>query len=222
MESVFKYSFFAISWLLFAGTPTSCGETDAEKDKGATPVIKYARICEPDAADSLVTSATLGTRLCFIGDNLGDVRQVWFNDQKAKLDPAMVSSHSIIIEIPDDIPGEVTNSVRFITSTNNMTDYPFNVLVPAPRVSSINIENARPGDIVTINGDYFVDDPNVPLKVTFPGSIHAEIKRISRESIDVVVPECIDKGPVTVTSIYGDGESASRYPTTRVSAHLRI
>ena len=37
-------------------------------------------------------------RLAFVGDNLGDVQQVWFNDQKAKLNPTMVTSHTIIVD----------------------------------------------------------------------------------------------------------------------------
>ena len=121
LKNNIRYSFVALSGLLLAGGMMSCSETDADKDKGATPVIKYARMCDIETADSLVVSASLGTRLAFVGDNLGDVQQIWFNDQKAKLNPTMVTSHTIIVDIPNVIPGEVTNkgSIHHIVRHNH-------------------------------------------------------------------------------------------------------
>lgn len=215
MKNKFRYSFVALSGILLAGGMMSCSETDAEKDKGATPIIKYARMCDVETADSLVVSAALGTRLAFVGDNLGDVQQIWFNDQKAKLNPTMVTSHTIIVDIPNNIPGEVTNIARFITSGGISVDYPFNVSVPAPRIDAMTCEYAAPGSIVTLTGAYFADDPNVPLTVTFPGDIPATIRNISQEALEVEVPEGAAEGPVTVTSIYGAGESSFHYLDTR-------
>ncbi|MDE6144527.1 MAG: hypothetical protein K2F94_10715, partial [Muribaculaceae bacterium] len=101
MNNRLKYTFAAMAGIVAAGTMVSCSETYAEQDKGATPVIKYARTCNINQADSLVASASLGAHLCFVGDNLGDVQQVWFNDQKAKLNPTMVTSNTIIVDIPN-------------------------------------------------------------------------------------------------------------------------
>lgn len=116
MKSISRYTYPAFSLLLLGGFLASCSETEGEKDKGAVPVIKYARVCDAEKADSLIVSASLGSRLCFVGDHLGDVQQIWFNDQKAKLNPTMVTSHTIIVDIPNNIPGEVNNKARFITS----------------------------------------------------------------------------------------------------------
>lgn len=199
-----------------ACTFASCSdETDAEKDKGSTPVIKYARVCDISAADSLIVKASLGAHLAFVGDNLGDVQQVWFNDQKAKLNPNMVTGHTIIVDIPNNIPGEVTNIARFITSTGIEVQYPFTVVVPAPRIDNMSCEYAKAGDVVTISGAYFADDPNVPLTVTFPGGIPANIKNLKQEALEVEVPEGAAEGPVTVTSVYGATESSFRYLDTR-------
>lgn len=194
---------------------SSCSESDAEKDKGATPIIKYARLCDAEKADSLIVSASLGSRLCFVGNNLGDVQQVWFNDQKAKLNPTMVTSHTIIVDIPNNIPGEVTNIAKFVTSSGNFVDYPFSVSVPAPRIDKMSCEYAHAGDIVTITGAYFADDPNVPLKVIFPGDVTADIRNLSQETLQVVVPEGTEEGQITVSSIYGDGKSSFHYLDTR-------
>lgn len=214
MTSVSKYTFLLLS-ALAAGSLASCNETDAEKERGETPVIKYARLCDAEKADSLIASAALGTRLCFVGDNLADVQQIWFNDQKSKLNPTMVTSHTIIVDIPNNIPGEVNNTARFITSTGVTVDYPFNVSVPAPRVDAMSCEYAAAGEIVTIKGAYFADDPNVPLTVSFEGADEAVIRKITQDELEVEVPEGAVEGPVTVTSIYGAGASSFHYLDTR-------
>lgn len=213
MKNNIRYTLAAIAGIMAAGVLSSCEETYAEKDKGATPEIKYARTCNIEQADSLVTSASLGAHLCFVGNNLGDVQQVWFNDQKAKLNPTMVTSNTIIVDIPNVIPGEVTNMARFITSTGKETQFPFEVSVPAPRIESMSCEYAHAGDVVTIDGAYFADDPNVPLTVSF-GDIPARIRSISQERLSVEVPEGAVEAPIVVTSIYGEGKSSFKYMDT--------
>lgn len=213
MKNKLIYTFTALAGMAAAGMMVSCNETYAEQDKGATPVIKYARTCNINEADSLVASASLGAHLCFVGDNLGDVQQVWFNDQKAKLNPTMVTSNTIIVDIPNVIPGEVTNIARFITSTGIETQYPFEVSVPAPRIDKMSCEYAPAGDVVTLEGAYFADDPNVPIQVSF-GSVPAQIKSITQNSLSVVVPEGAGEDPIVVTSIYGEGKSSFKYKDT--------
>ena len=213
MKKATKYIVLAAFAAAVGASMTSCSETDAEKDKGATPVIKYARPVDFDKSDLLLVAAPLGARVVFVGEGLGDVQQVWFNDQKARLNPTMVTSHTVIVDIPNLIPGEVTNIAKFITSDNITTEYPFNVLVPAPRVNSMSCEYAKAGDIVTIDGAYFADDPNVPLTVSF-GDVPATIKSISQSQLEVEVPAGATEAPVIVTSIYGSGESSFHYLDT--------
>ena len=155
MNKIIKIGMLSIGALVLGGALSSCEQTDAEHDKGKTPVIKYARSCDIDKSDSLLVSASLGARVCFVGDNMGDVQQVWFNDQKAKLNPNMVTSHTIIVDIPNNLPGEVTNIARFITSKGTAVDYEFNVFVPAPRIDDVSCEYARAGEEMVINGAYF-------------------------------------------------------------------
>lgn len=214
MTSVSKYTIILLSSIAF-GAFASCSESPAEKDRGETPVIKYARLCDIEKSDSLIDGAALGTRLCFVGDNLADVQQIWFNDQKSKLNPTMVTSHTIIVDIPNNIPGEVNNTARFITSTGVTVDYPFKVSVPAPRVDAMSCEYAAAGDVVTISGAYFADDPNVPLSVSFDGAGEAVIRKISQNELEIEIPEGATEGPVKVTSIYGTGSSQFHYLDTR-------
>ena len=214
MKKTTKYIALAAFAAAIGASMTSCSETDAEKDKDATPVIKYARPVDFDKSDSLLVAAPLGARVVFVGEGLGDVQQVWFNDQKARLNPTMVTSHTVIVDIPNLIPCEVTNIAKFITSGGTTLEYPFNVLVPAPRVTSMSCEYAKAGDVVTIDGAYFADDPNVPLTVSF-GNVPATIRSISQSQLEVEVPAGATEAPVVVTSIYGSGESNFHYLDTR-------
>lgn len=214
MNKIFKYTLLSMGILTMAGALSSCEQTDAERDAGAKPVIKYARSCNIDKSDSLIVSAPLGAHICFVGDKLGDVQQVWFNDQKAKLNPNMVTSHTIIVDVPNVIPGEVTNIAKFITSDGTTTEYEFNVFVPAPRIETMSCEYAKAGEVVTINGAYFADDPNVPLTVMFPGDKQAEIRNLTQSSVEVTVPEGTFEGPIEISSIYGTGKSTFNYLDT--------
>lgn len=214
MKGIFKYSLLVACAAMGAGFAACSDDTPAEQDKGATPVVKYVRPADAATADSLLTSASLGAKVVFVGDNLGDVQQVWFNDQKAKLNPTMVTSHTIICDIPNNIPGEVTGKARLITSTGIEVEYPFAVTVPAPRVNKVDCEYVHAGDLMTIDGAYFADDPNVPLTVTVAG-VPAVIKELTEQQLVIEVPEGAQEGTIVVTSIYGKGESGFHYMDTR-------
>ncbi|MDE6160930.1 MAG: hypothetical protein K2F77_04660 [Muribaculaceae bacterium] len=214
MKNIFKYTLLAAGCAVAILSTACTEETYAEQDKGATPVVKYVRPCDINLSDSLLTGASLGQQIAFVGDNLGDVQQVWFNDKKALLSPNLVTSHTIIVNVPNAIPGEVTGQARLITSTGIEVSYPFDVTVPAPRVEKMDCEYAHAGDVVTIEGAYFADDPNVPLTVAI-GGVQAEIRTLAQDKLEVVVPEGASEGPVVVTSIYGKGESGFNYMDTR-------
>lgn len=211
MKKSIKYIAFS---LLAVASLSACSETDAEKDKGSVPVVKYARVCDPAKSDSLIVAASLGSKIAFVGDNLGDVQQIWFNDQKALLNPVMVTSNSIIVDVPNVIPKEVTNIARFITSTGITTETPFTVTVPAPRIDKMDCEYTLPGERTVLSGAYFADDAAVPLTVKF-GDIEASIVEFDQNSVTVVVPDGATEGPITIETIYGKGKSRFNYADTR-------
>lgn len=211
------FNIFAIA-ALAAGTFAlgSCSEdTPAEKDAGKTPVIKYARVCNPEYSDSLIVQASLGSKIAFVGDNLGDVRKIWFNDVQASLNPNYVTSNVIIVDIPNVIASEVTDIVKFVTSSGIETEYPFHVVVPGPQILTADCEWAKEGDNMVLTGAYFVDDPNVPLTCTFPGGLEAKIVSFTANELTVTVPEGAVEGPIKVETIYGANESSFYYKDTR-------
>lgn len=189
----------ALMSVLGIGGLASCDQTDAERDKGATPKVEYVRITNPNAADSLVVEAMMGQQIVLMGSNLGAVEELWFNDVKALLNPTLITSYSIIVDVPSVIPTEVTNTITLITSSGNKATFPFGVRVPNPLIRDISCEYARPGDVIEITGNYFIEP-----SVFFTGADDAaEIVAFNQTSMSVVVPQGTVEGPISVQSIYG-------------------
>lgn len=187
---------------------SSCDDDDATDGAGAVPEVRYVRITDPAKSDSLVTHAFMGSTVALMGENLGEVVEVWFNDQSAILNTSFITHTTIIVTIPNTIPETVTNEIRLVTRSQVEGTHPFGVDVPAPFVSSMLCEYVPDGGEAVIRGNYFLDDPNIPLQVFFPGNLEAEVKSISIDEIVVTVPEGAGVGPVSVKSLYGSTRSS--------------
>lgn len=179
------------------------------KESGAAiPVINYIRITDAAKSDSLVTHAFMGSSIAIIGNNLQDVDEIWFNNQKAFVNFSFVTSTSIIVTVPNVIPSKVTNLLLMINS--NKTDtlkYPFGVDVPAPFLSGMLCEYVEDGGTAVIQGNFFLDNPAIPLKVFFPGNLEGTIQTISLNEIKVIVPQGAGVGTIQVKSLYGSTSS---------------
>jgi hypothetical protein len=184
---------------------------------GGKPTISYIRPAKASASDSLLVQAYPQANLCIVGSNLTSIKQIWFNDKRAILNTSFITDNTLIVQVPSDIPDVVSDKIYLITSDNDTLTYDFHVVIPAPNVTQMSCEYAKPGSLATIYGSYFIDDPNVPLTVTFPDGKVAEIKEIneSRSTISILVPECTTEGQITVKSVYGTSKSSFRYLDSR-------
>lgn len=216
MKKFLKYILVAPAAIMTMAL-TGCSDNDADKDKGKDPKVEYFRYTNPGSAP--ITEAYLGEKIAICGSDLGDVQQVWFNDQKAQLNPAYITSEAIIVEIPNAISENVTNTVKLVTSQGNSATVDFYTMVPDPIVTSMSCEWAKPGDVVDIIGDYFVTDSEYPIQITFPGGAtvaQEDILEFSRTKMTVKVPQGADQeGRPTVTTRYGEGLSAFVYRDSR-------
>ena len=193
---------------LFTGILSQACERD-ESGGGAIPVVSYVRITDPLKSDSLVTHAFMGSTIAIIGENLQDVDEIWFNDQKAFVNFSFVTGTSIIVTVPNVIPAKVTNLLLLINA--NKTDtlkYPFGVDVPAPFLSALLCEYVADGETAVIQGNFFINDPGSPLKVFFPGNLEGTVQSVSLNEVKVTVPQGAGVGPIQVKSIYGSTRSA--------------
>ena len=117
-------------------TLTSCkDEPDKFEPTDGYPTIKYIRCMSSevhrwdDSADTqytdglLVTSASPGSTLAIIGDNLRSIYEIWFNDQKAALNQSTLTDNSLFVTIPGKVPGKVTDKIYFVTTSRDTVEY---------------------------------------------------------------------------------------------------
>ena len=179
-----------------------------DNDEQPAPEIMYIRKTDPAKSDSLVAHAFMGDNIAIIGNNLGNVDEIWFNDQRAALNPNLVTETSIIVQVPEVIPSEVTNQMTLINSDKvNKLIYSFGVDVPAPLVDRLVCEYVAEGETAVVKGNYFVDDPASPLTVLFPGNIAGTIESSTINEIRVTVPAGTGPGQIQVKSLYGTTRS---------------
>ena len=209
-----------INWALlaigFVSLFSSCAdEPDKFELTGGKPSINYIRLQDAASKDSLLVEAFTATPICIVGENLTSIKEMYFNDVKATLNTSYITKNTMLLTIPKDIPGSNTGKIYMVTSDADTVTYDFKVLVPAPVVTAMKNEWAKIGEDAVITGQYFVDDPNQPLSVTFTGISNStsikvpteNIKSISASQIVFKVPEGVQEGQVEVTSIYGTAKN---------------
>jgi len=181
---------------------------DKDDSGGGMPEVMYVRMTDAAKSDSLVTHAFMGSTVAIIGQNLQDVDEIWFNDQKAFVNFSFVTGTSIIVTIPNVIPAKVNNLMLLINSNKIDTlKYPFGVDVPPPFLSGMLCEYVDDGETAVIQGNFFINDPGSPLKVFFPGNLEGTVQSVSLNKVEVVVPQGAGVGPIQVKSIYGSTRS---------------
>ncbi len=222
MKKYMNWSVLALGALSLGMAITSCeDEPNKFELTGGKPTIKYIRPQDVTAKDSLLTSAYTSQGICIVGENLTSIREMYFNDVKAVLNTSYITSNTMLVTVPKDIPANNTGKIYMVTNDRDTVDYDFKVLVPAPSVASMKNEWAGIGKTAVINGQYFVNDPNQPLTITFTGidnSINVkatDIKNVTQSAVTFTVPEGAEEGLIEVETIYGKGVSKFYYHDSR-------
>lgn len=197
----FKYLILLFIPALVLGVVVSCKKIDENVNNG-DPIIRYIRSTDPALSDSLLTGTFMGSLIAIVGDNLGGTEQIWFNDQKANINPAYVTNKSILVSVPSNVPSEVTDKMRLVFSNGTELAYDFKVNVPAPQLTGIKCEYVPDGEIVTLTGDFFFEP-----KVVFPNDLQGEIVAFTKTAIDVRVPAGTGPGQIAVKTNFGTSKS---------------
>lgn len=199
MKSINK-SFLTLL-MLFAAVSifTSCKKDSS----GEKPVVNYVRITNPQSSDSLLAGAGQGQLIAIVGSNLQDAREVWFNDQQARLTPTYISSTSILASVPSVIPDSISNMLTIIFKNGYKLEYPFEVQISKPYLSSMKCEFVNEGDVATILGNYFY----APVTITFTGGATAEIVSLEDDQVQFTVPAGAQSGPITIKTNFGETKS---------------
>jgi len=210
-------SLFIACMTIIGFTFQACNDNpDKYEIADGVPEVYYVRIPSPVSADSLLEKAYMDNTICLVGNNLRSVREMWFNNVKAILNSSFITDNTLLVTVPKTIPTVVTNKIYMITNANDTIKYDFGVQVPSPSVSSISCEYTHDGDLATLYGDYFIDDPNVPLTITMAGNVQVtKIKSIEKTKVVFEIPAGSQKGYVNVKSIYGTGRSHFQFRDDR-------
>lgn len=185
---------FLLIAVIMTGILTNCSD-----DSMDTPVIKYIRVTDPLASDSLLETASQGQMIAIMGENLQSTEQIWFNDQPAVLNAAFISNHSIIVSVPSQIPLEITNKLKLVFANGETLIYDFTVDISKPRIDRIKNEYVKEGEIATFYGDFFYE----PIVVTFAGGLVANLYKVEDQTLMVEVPVGVEPGPVTISTNFG-------------------
>ncbi|SEW56331.1 glycan-binding surface protein [Chitinophaga arvensicola] len=178
---------------------SSCTKKDSLPNNGE-PSITYVRVTDPLAADSLLVEAGQGILIAIVGVNLGDAKEIWFNDQKASLTLPYITATTILVSVPSQIPTEVDNKLKIIFGNGKKLEYNFPVKISKPLVTRMDCEYVASGDIATINGDFFY----APVTVTFNGGAAGEIVEVKDKQVKVRVPAGAQPGQITVKTNFGE------------------
>lgn len=217
MKKFLKNTYFIIALLFAAGTVfLSCEDDD--NASGGSPTIRYIRITDPASSDSLINSAFLGNLIAIVGENLGAVRKLYFNDQEALLTSTFITNENILVRVPNQAPSEITNKMKLVFRDGSELLYDFVVSIPPPTVTSMDLEYVPTGETAVINGFYFFDP--VPVQVFFTSAdgedvVEGEVISTQENRLEVVVPEGAGPGPITVKTNFGTASSTFYFRDNR-------
>jgi hypothetical protein len=194
---------------------TSCSDKDEFGD--GEPKVHYVRVTNPEKSDSLLVSAYMGNLVAIIGENLGKTTELWFNDKKAVLNPNYVTNKSIIVNVPNSVPINITDEIKFVLKDGKEYKYNFVVSVPAPIIDKLNNEYAQVGEEAIISGNYFY----APLEVVFQGGAKGTVVSVKETEVKVIIPEGAQRGPIEVRTNFGKATTkAHLYDNRNIFASL--
>jgi hypothetical protein len=206
MKAVKYILFIVIIIIAVVFLSVSCKKEDTK----GTPVIDYIRVTNPDQADSLLVQASMGSLVVIIGENLGDVIEVWFNDLQADITPPYITDNSILVNVPSVPPGEINNRITLVTNNGTTYQYDFRVVIPPPVITSAVCEYVPDGGTFILNGN-FLFDPHV----IFPGGLEGEVISSTQTQVQVKVPAGATSGPVIVNTLFGTATSRFHFRDQR-------
>lgn len=201
MKSVLKHITLLILPAMIIGV-LGCSKDD-DKPNNGTPAVHYIRSTDPALSDSLLVGSFMGSLIAIVGENLGNTKALWFNDQQATLNPTYITDKTILVNVPSTVPTVVTDKMRFVFGDGSELLYDFKVNVPAPLVDGIKCEYVPDGGVAVLKGDFFFE----PMKVIFPGDVEGQIVSLSKTEVQVTVPAGAGSGPITVQTNFGKAKS---------------
>ncbi len=180
---------------------------DAFELADGVPTVHYVRYADRDV---LIEQAYMSEVVCFVGENLCSVRELFFNDQKAVLNTSFITENTLVAAVPGNLPAVKTDKVYMITKGQDTVAVDFKVMLPAPQLKSMSCEFQQPGTDVTVYGNYFVE----PMTLTFEdgnGAVVTSFKSVSMTEAVFTIPADAKPGRIRIETESGLGRSPFSY-----------
>ena len=171
------------------------------------PTVNYVRYADRDV---LIEQAYMGEVVCFVGENLCSVRELFFNDQKAVLNTSFMTENTLVAAVPGNLPKVKTEKVYMITKEKDTLAVDFKVMMPAPQLKSMSCEFQQPGTDVTIYGNYFSE----PMTLMFEdgnGAVVTSFKSVSMTEMTFTIPADAKPGKIKLETESGLARSPFSY-----------
>ncbi len=171
------------------------------------PTVHGVRYADRDV---LIEQAYMGEVVCFMGDNLCSVRELFFNDQKAVLNTSFMTENTLVAAVPGNLPKVKTDKVYMITKGKDTVTVDFKVMLPAPQIKAMSCEFQKPGEDVTVYGNYFTE----PMTLTFEdgnGAVVTSFKSVSMTEVTFTIPADAKPGKIKLETESGLARSPFSY-----------
>ena len=187
---------------------SSCEDyPDAFELADGVPTVQYVRYADRDV---LIEQAFMGEVVCFVGENLCSVHELFFNDQRAVLNTSFMTENTLVAAVPGNLPKVKTDKVYMITKAQDTVTVDFKVMMPAPVLKAMSCEFQQPGTDVTVYGNYFAE----PMTLTFEDGNGAEVtefKSVSMTEVTFTIPEDAKPGKIKLSTESGLARSPFSY-----------
>ena len=110
-KNIFKGLSLALVAFAALATTSCKDEPDAYQIQGGKPTISFIRPVSASSRDSIITAASMQSTICIVGENLRSVTGLLFNDQQAVLNTSYITDNTLIVTVPNEIPGKVTDKI---------------------------------------------------------------------------------------------------------------
>ena len=180
---------------------------DAFELADGVPTVHYVRYADRDV---LIEQAYMGEVVCFVGENLRSVRELYFNDRPALLNTSYMTDNTLIAAVPGELAKEKTDMAYLITKNQDTLKIDFKVLLPNPVLKAMSCEYQKPGTEVTLIGNYFAE----PMSVVFEDGLGVEVtsfKSVSMTEVTFDIPADAKPGRIKVNTESGVARSSFVY-----------
>ena len=182
-------------------------QPDAFVPTEGVPSVDFIRYADKDV---VIDAAFMQEIICIVGQNLRSINQLWFNDQQAVLNTSFMTENTLVVSVPKELPKVQTDKIYMITAAKDTVTYDFKVMLPAPQLKSMSCEFQKPGEEVTVYGNYFKE----PMTITFEdgnGPAVTQFKSISMTEATFTIPADAKPGKIKVETESGLARSPFSY-----------